>query len=95
MLKTTILVFVSGLSLAAAGCTSSEFARNEGVTGRAGNAIAADTVMQMVDPWPRGVENTDLSVPADHQQYLKKSAGPVAGPAPAAAPAAGNSSSDY
>jgi hypothetical protein len=47
-------------------CTS---ARTEGVTSGAGNAIAANTVMQMVDPWPVGVENTDLDVPADHSQY--------------------------
>ena len=72
MFKVTILVAGAfGLSLAGAGCQS-EYARNEGVTGQAGNAIAADTVLQMVDPWPRGVENTDLRVPADHAQYLNK-----------------------
>jgi hypothetical protein len=74
MLRTTILLSVFGLSLAAAGCTSDELARNEGVTGRAGDAIAANTVMQMVDPWPRGVENTNLHVPADHAQYQNKPA---------------------
>jgi hypothetical protein len=74
MLRMTILVSVFGLLLAAAGCTSDEFARNEGVTGRAGDAMAANTVLQMVDPWPRGVENTDLRVPADHAQYQKKPA---------------------
>jgi hypothetical protein len=86
MLRPLILAFAFGLSLAAAGCTSSELARNEGVTGRAGDAIAADTVLQMVDPWPRGVENTYLNVPADHAQYQNK-------PGAAAAPAAGGSSS--
>jgi hypothetical protein len=89
MLRATILVSAFGLSLAAAGCTSDELARNEGVTGRAGDAIAADTVLQMVDPWPRGVENTHLSVPADHAQYQNK-----AGPAAAAAPAGGSSTTD-
>jgi hypothetical protein len=73
MLRTMILVSLFGLPLMMAGCTSDEFARNEGVTGRAGDAIAADTVMQMVDPWPRGVENTNLRVPADHAQYQSKS----------------------
>jgi hypothetical protein len=84
MLRTAILVSVFGLSLAAAGCTSDEFARNEGVTGRAGDAMAANTVMQMVDPWPRGVENTNLRMPADQAQYQNK---PVA--AGATAPSAG------
>jgi hypothetical protein len=87
MLRTTILVSALGLALAAAGCTSDELARNEGVTGRAGDAMAANTVMQMVDPWPRGVENTNLRVPADHAQYQKKPAA-----AGAAAPLSGSAS---
>lgn len=80
MLRTTILMSMLGLSLAMAGCVSDEFARNEGVTGTAGNAIAADTALQMVDPWPRGVENTNLRVPADRARFQNKTA--------AAAPAA-------
>ena len=35
------------------------------MTPGAGDAIAANTVMQMVDPWQYGVQDTDLSVPAD------------------------------
>ncbi|MGN6466683.1 MAG: hypothetical protein ACTHLP_14505 [Rhizobiaceae bacterium] len=89
MLRATILVSVFGLSFAAAGCQS-EYARNEGVTGMAGDAIAADTVLQMVDPWPRGVENTHLVVPADHAQYQNKSATPAAAPSPSGS----NSSTD-
>jgi len=91
MLRTTILISVLGLSLAAAGCTSDELARNEGVTGRAGDAMAANTVLQMVDPWPRGVENTNLRVPADRAQYQKKPAA-----AGATAPSAGGTKmTDY
>ena len=86
MLKAAFLISALGLSLAAAGCTSDEMARNEGVTGRAGDAIAADTVLQMVDPWPRGVEDTNLRVPADHAQYQTKS-GPAVPAAPSASPA--------
>lgn len=33
-------------------------------TSSLGNAIAANTVMQMVDPWPAGVDDTELLVPA-------------------------------
>jgi hypothetical protein len=47
-----------------AACTET-FQRLDGVTPDAGNAIAANTVMQMVDPWQYGVQNTDLQVPAD------------------------------
>jgi len=48
----------------AAGCTSDDYARTEGVTSAAGNAQAANTAMQMVDPWKYGVQNTKLLVPA-------------------------------
>lgn len=61
MLSVAFLVAVS----AAAGCVSEETARYQGVTTGAGEAIAANTVLQMVDPWQRGVEDTDLAVPAD------------------------------
>ena len=46
------------------GCTSDDYVRSEGVTIAAGNAQAANTVMQMVDPWKYGVQNTRLLVPA-------------------------------
>jgi hypothetical protein len=38
--------------------------RTEGLTTGAGEAQAANTVMQMVDPWKYGVQNTRLLVPA-------------------------------
>ncbi len=47
-----------------AGCTSDDYVRSEGVTTTAGNAQASNTVMQMVDPWQYGVQNTRLLVPA-------------------------------
>lgn len=55
------------LSLAAtvSGCMSDEYRRADGLTDGAGNAIAANTVMQMVDPWQYGVQDTDLLVPAN------------------------------
>ena len=46
------------------GCTSDDYVRTEGVTPAAGNAQAANTAMQMVDPWQYGVQNTKLKVPA-------------------------------
>ena len=52
------------LAATLAGCVSGN-GRYDGVTTGAGNAIAANTVMQMVDPWQRGVEDTDLVTPAE------------------------------
>ena len=66
-----------------AGCGSDFYQRVEGPTSGAGDAIAANTVMQMVDPWQYGVQNTNLRVPADR--------GAAAGDA-AADPAAGGAS---
>jgi hypothetical protein len=54
--------------LALAGCTSDEYLRTEGMTIGAGNAQAANTVMQMVDPWQLGVQATNLKVPAERSQ---------------------------
>ena len=48
----------------ARGCTSDDYRRADGLTDGAGNAMAANTVMQMVDPWQDGVQNTKLLVPA-------------------------------
>jgi hypothetical protein len=67
--------------------------RFEGVYPGAGNAAAANTVMQMVDPWPKGVEDTDLSVPADLDQYKRKRG--QAGEPPAAASEAEAATTQY
>jgi hypothetical protein len=48
-----------------AGCTTSDTLHHEGVTSYAGNAIAANTALQMVDPWQYGVQDTDLETPAE------------------------------
>ncbi|MFW8696367.1 hypothetical protein, partial [Mesorhizobium japonicum] len=61
------------------GCTSDDYQRTEGPTLAAGNAQAANTVMQMVDPWKYGVQNTRLLVPA------KRDAPATTGTNPAAA----------
>lgn len=50
---------------ALAGCSTSDTLHHEGVTSYAGNAIAANTALQMVDPWPYGVQDTDLETPAE------------------------------
>lgn len=50
---------------AVAGCSTSETQRLDGITYGVGNALAANTAMQMVDPWQYGVQDTDLDVPAD------------------------------
>lgn len=46
------------------GCMSEAHRRGDGLTDGAGNAMASNTVMQMVDPWQDGVQDTRLVVPA-------------------------------
>ena len=60
-LKLTVLICVAGL---ATGCMSDQYRRADGLTDGAGDAMAANTVMQMVDPWQDGVQDTHLLVPA-------------------------------
>lgn len=52
------------IAVSLAGCTSDDYLRANGLTPWAGDALAANTAMQMVDPWPAGVQNRDLRVPA-------------------------------
>ena len=64
---TSIVLLLAGL---ASGCTSDDYLRTEGPTVGAGNAQAANTVMQMVDPWKYGVQDTKLLVPAQRSSPL-------------------------
>jgi hypothetical protein len=57
-------IVVLAFAAMAAGCMSDEYRRADGLTDGAGDAVAANTVMQMVDPWQYGVQDTDLLVPA-------------------------------
>jgi hypothetical protein len=69
VLRLSIALLLAGF---AGGCTSDDYVRSEGVTPGVGEAQAANTVMQMVDPWQYGVQNTRLLVPAK-----RGNAGPV------------------
>lgn len=71
---------IMALSAALTGCAQDDYLRTEGLTEIAGNSVAANTALQVVDPWPEGVEDTDLEVPADR-------AGPAGAGGPAKAPA--------
>ncbi len=47
------------------GCAKQDFYRTDGLTLGAGDAIARNTALQVIDPWPKGVEDTKLLVPAE------------------------------
>ena len=62
MVMRTAIALAGALSLAS--CMSEDVLHYDGVTTAAGDAIAANSVLQMVDPWPAGVEDTRLRTPA-------------------------------
>jgi hypothetical protein len=64
MAKTILAIAFAAACCGLASC-SETYQRLDGVTPAAGDAIAANTAMQMVDPWQYGVQDTDLKVPAD------------------------------
>jgi hypothetical protein len=65
--RVTSALLVAG-TVALSGCMNDVHARRDGLTAGAGDAIAANTVLQMVDPWPAGVQNTNLRVPAQRPE---------------------------
>ncbi|RLP24411.1 hypothetical protein [Mesorhizobium sp. YM1C-6-2] len=59
--KLALLIGLAGLG---SGCMSDAYRRADGLTDGAGDKLAGNTVMQMVDPWQYGVQDTKLMVPA-------------------------------
>lgn len=74
----TRTIAILALAAAASGCASDDYQRIDGMTSGAGDAIAANTVMQMVDPWQEGVDDTRLKVPANRTQYTAAASGAAA-----------------
>lgn len=69
-------------------CTKTDTVlRYEGVTSFAGNAIAANTAMQMVDPWLYGVQHTNLKTPAERKPASDSTGDSAGGSAGGSAPA--------
>lgn len=63
ILKTLCLAVAVTAPLA--GCFGPEETIYEGITLGAGNAMAHNSALQIIDPWPPGVQDTDIVVPAD------------------------------
>lgn len=60
-----------------AGCeTSQDTFRFDGVTHGNGDAIAANSAMQIVDPWPRTAAQTKFLVPAERAQAEQRASVP-------------------
>lgn len=58
------LIGMIALSALLTGCAKDDLLRTEGLTMTAGDSIARNKALQVIDPWPAGVEDTNLRVPA-------------------------------
>ena len=68
-----VVALTAGLSLQS--CAREDTLRTEGLTLGAGNALATNSALQVIDPWPNGVEDTDLSIPNTHPNDKADDAG--------------------
>jgi hypothetical protein len=64
MLRKTIFI-ASATMLVLSGCAKDDALRTEGLTLGAGDAVATNSALQIIDPWPAGVEDTELIIPSD------------------------------
>jgi hypothetical protein len=55
------------------GCVNAEDKNLEGLTLTGGDAIAHNSTLQIIDPWPAGVQDTKLIVPADRGKQAAQS----------------------
>lgn len=67
MRRTGFIVAAAIAAAPLAGCVGPEDTLREGVTLGGGEAIAHNSALQIIDPWPPGVQETDLRVPAERE----------------------------
>jgi hypothetical protein len=63
IVKTKKIIFALLACALLQACAREDTLRTEGLTLGAGDAMARNTALQVIDPWPAGVEDTDLVVP--------------------------------
>ena len=82
------ILLVSMLAAAAllSSCAKEDALRTEGLTLGAGDAIARNTALQVIDPWAAGVEDTEILVPNDRAASEDGSTPATAAPATSANP---------
>ncbi len=62
-MKPTSIIIGVIVVLTLQACAREDTLRTDGLTLGAGDAIARNSALQIIDPWPNGVEDTDLLVP--------------------------------
>ncbi len=76
-LKLTKLLILGAVLSSLSACQYEQINRSEYMSDSAGNAIAHNSALQIVDPWPRSAGNNNLRVPAgEYGGEPKKDAAP-------------------
>lgn len=63
-MRARVILAMTAMVLATAGCTYDEMVRSETMTAAAGNAQAYNMRLQIIDPMPPSAANTALALPA-------------------------------
>jgi hypothetical protein len=63
-MKNTKIILLLLTAVAMQACAREDALRTEGLSLGAGDSIARNSALQIIDPWPDGVEDTNLSVPS-------------------------------
>lgn len=65
MLKKSVKILLAGAAvLSLSACQYEQLNRSEYMSDSAGNAIAHNSALQIIDPWPRSAGNNNLKVPS-------------------------------
>ena len=62
--KTIKITLSAAIGVFVSACQYEQLNRSEFMSDAAGNAIAHNSALQIIDPWPRVAGNNDLWVPA-------------------------------
>ncbi len=89
MIKTTIrATLLASTALALSACQYEELNRSEFMSDAAGDAVAHNSALQIIDPWPLNSGNNNLRVPA--VKYGGEPTSEDSSPSPLVIQAAGN-----
>lgn len=80
-MKPTLVLTAILSALILTSCARDDNLRTEGTTLGVGDAIARNRMLQVIDPWPQGVEDTDLLIPNSRTNDVVGGASETATPA--------------
>jgi hypothetical protein len=77
-MKSSKLILLFSAALALQSCAKEDTLRTDGLTLGAGDAMARNMALQVIDPWPNGVEDTDIVTPNSRPKIIPEGEGTAA-----------------